>query len=79
MSFDSQSDRPFKKIREIIFYSKLDELTIGITIPEIQNIDTVIAIAGGLEKLNVILGALSGQLINVLITDRETSEAILQS
>lgn len=59
--------------------SKLDELTIGITIPEIQNIDTVIAIAGGLEKLNVILGALSGQLINVLITDRETSEAILQS
>ncbi len=59
--------------------SKLDNLTIGITIPEIKNIDTVIAIAGGLEKLKVIQGALSGQLINVLITDRKTSEALLNA
>ncbi len=59
--------------------SKLDKLTIGITIPEIKNIDTVIAIAGGLEKLKVIQGALSGQLVNVLITDRETSEALLNA
>lgn len=59
--------------------SKLEELTIGITINEIKNVDTVVGIAGGPEKLKVIKGALSGKLIDVLITDKQTAETLLTS
>ena len=59
--------------------SKLEELTIGITIEEIKAVDTVVGIAGGPEKIKVIKGALSGNLINVLITDQLTAETLLES
>lgn len=59
--------------------SALDELTIGITIEEIKKIDTVVAIAGGPEKVKVIRGALSGNLIDVLITDHTTAKSLLYS
>lgn len=59
--------------------SKLEELTIGITIEEMKKVDTVIAIAGGLEKINVIKGALSGNLIDVLITDQMTATALMNT
>ena len=60
-------------------HSKLEELTIGITIEEIKKIDTVVAIAGGLEKIKVIKGALSGKLIDVLITDQMTANTLLSA
>ncbi|MEX0719296.1 MAG: sugar-binding transcriptional regulator [Balneolaceae bacterium] len=56
--------------------SELDKLTIGIDIEEIKKINTVVGIAGGLEKLDVILGALKGDFIDVLITDSETANAL---
>lgn len=59
--------------------SELEELTIGITIEEIKKVDTVVAIAGGLEKIKVIKGALSGNLIDVLITDQLTADTLLKS
>lgn len=59
--------------------SKLEELTIGITIEEIKKVDTVVAIAGGPEKIKVIKGALSGKLIDVLITDQLTAETLLNT
>lgn len=58
--------------------STLDQLTIGITIDEIKKIGTVVGIAGGLEKKDVILGALKGKFIDVLITDSETAKALLE-
>ncbi len=59
--------------------SKLEELTIGITIEEVKKVDTVVALAGGPGKIKVIKGALSGELIDVLITDQLTAEALLNT
>lgn len=59
--------------------SQLEELTIGITIEEIKKVDRVVGIAGGPDKVKVIKGALSGKLIDVLITDFLTAEALLKS
>lgn len=53
--------------------SGLDELTIGITIEEIKKIETVVGIASGLKKSDVILGALNGKFIDVLITDSQVA------
>lgn len=60
-------------------HTTLDELTIGITIEEIKQVETVVAIAGGKEKMQVIKGALSGNLIDVLITDHTTAKSLLES
>jgi len=54
--------------------SDLKDLVIGISIEELKKIDTVVAIAGGQEKVDVIQGALNGQLIDVLITDNHTAQ-----
>lgn len=56
--------------------SSLDELTIGITIEEIKEIETVVGIASGLKKSDVILGALNGKFVDVLITDSQVAGAL---
>jgi DNA-binding transcriptional regulator LsrR (DeoR family) len=56
----------------------LDERVIGIDRAELKRVDRVVGIAGGLRKAAAIRGALSGGLINVLITDRGTAERLLQ-
>lgn len=58
--------------------SHIKDLIIGISIEELKQIDTVVGIAGGLQKLDVIRGALKGNLIDVLISDQHTAEALLQ-
>jgi DNA-binding transcriptional regulator LsrR (DeoR family) len=57
--------------------SKLKDLLIGISTEEIRKIDTVVGIAGGIEKTDAIQGALNGNLINLLITDNYTAERLL--
>jgi DNA-binding transcriptional regulator LsrR (DeoR family) len=57
--------------------TKLKDLVIGISIEEMKQIDTVVGIAGGKEKTEVIYGALHGKLIDVLITDHQTGKEIL--
>jgi len=57
----------------------LKDLVIGISPGELSEIETVVGIAGGLEKVNVIKGALNGKLIDVLITDNQTAAEILNS
>lgn len=57
--------------------SRLKDLVIGISIKEIKEVDTVVGIAGGRLKTDVIRGALEGNLINVLITDNQTVESLL--
>ncbi|SNS16577.1 sugar-binding transcriptional regulator [Tropicimonas sediminicola] len=37
----------------------------------------VVGVAGGLEKLPAILGAISGKIVNGLVTDEQTAEALL--
>lgn len=58
--------------------SEIDDRVIGITLEQLQQAHRVIGVAGGLEKLQAIRGALRGGLINVLITDALTAEKLLQ-
>ena len=57
--------------------SNLDARVIGLTLEEIGRIDRVIGIAGGATKVKAIHGALNGKLIDVLVTDQQTAQAIL--
>ena len=59
--------------------SELKHLVLGISIEQIRNIDTVVGIAGGSKKFQAILGALNGNLINVLITDKNVAERLLNA
>lgn len=56
----------------------LKDLVIGVSPEEMMQIDTVVGIAGGVEKAEVIHGALTGKNINVLISDSMTAEKILE-
>lgn len=56
--------------------SELKNLVIGISVDEIKSIDTVVGVATGKEKVDAIRGALNGELIDVLITDSITAQAI---
>lgn len=50
---------------------------VGIDVNYLRKIETVIGVAGGVEKVEAIKGAIKGQLINVLITDLKTANAML--
>lgn len=58
--------------------SSLEEKLIGISLPEIKKVDNVIAIAGGNQKFEAILGALRSGYINVLITDSITAKRLIE-
>jgi DNA-binding transcriptional regulator LsrR (DeoR family) len=51
---------------------------IGIQLAELARVPRCIAVAGGTRKLPAIEAAVRGRLINVLITDRFTAEALLE-
>jgi DNA-binding transcriptional regulator LsrR (DeoR family) len=53
------------------------ERVIGIRLDQLRNVRRSIGIAGGHRKVAAIRGALRGRIVNVLITDRFTAEAIL--
>jgi DNA-binding transcriptional regulator LsrR (DeoR family) len=50
---------------------------IGMSIPDLRKIKTVIGIAGGKNKVAAICGALTGRLVDVLVTDEQTAQGIL--
>jgi DNA-binding transcriptional regulator LsrR (DeoR family) len=58
--------------------SDLDRRIIGLTLEDIQQIETVVGIAGGDAKFNAIQGAVSGQLVDVLVTDDVTAHRLLE-
>ena len=51
---------------------------VHVSLDVMRNINKVIGIAGGLIKAEAILGALSGRLINVLITDETAAQEVLR-
>lgn len=57
--------------------TSLDELTIGITREELEEVPRVVGIAGGPEKVGAINGAVKGGLVDVLITDAATAEQLI--
>lgn len=58
--------------------SRLDEKIIGLSFEELQNIPCVIAVAGGAEKIEAIRAGLLSGIPNVLITDHETAERLME-
>ncbi|MEN6523262.1 MAG: sugar-binding transcriptional regulator [Anaerolineaceae bacterium] len=50
---------------------------IGIQLDQLKSTPQVIGIAGGMEKINAILGALRGGYVKTLITDAATAQAVL--
>jgi deoxyribonucleoside regulator len=58
-------------------WNDLDNRTIGLNLDELKKIKHKVCIASGLEKLNGILGALRGRLLDVLITDENTAGSLL--
>lgn len=59
--------------------SPLMKRVIGIDLVKLRNCRRVVGVAGGAQKLQAILGALRGGLLDVLITDHRTAEALLSS
>jgi DNA-binding transcriptional regulator LsrR (DeoR family) len=55
----------------------LDERVIGIRPEQLRTVARSVGIAGGPRKLAAVAGALAGTLINVLITDLGTAEALV--
>ncbi|MFW6381420.1 MAG: sugar-binding transcriptional regulator [Bacillota bacterium] len=52
---------------------------VSLELDDLRQIDRVIGVAGGAEKVTSILGALRGGFINVLVTDNLTASRVLQS
>lgn len=56
----------------------INHRVVGIDLPTLSKIDTVIAVAGGERKGDAILGALRGKYIDVLITDASAALYVLK-
>lgn len=56
--------------------SPLMKRVIGIDLVKLRACKRVVGVAGGTQKIQAILGALRGGLIDVLITDQRTAEAL---
>lgn len=59
--------------------NKIDERIVRVPLERLKKIDHVIGVAFGKRKLKVLLGALRGQIINVLFTDEETAREIIKA
>ena len=57
--------------------TELDGRVIGLTLDQLQQIPRSIAVAGGERKTTAIKGALTGNLVSHLITDRATATRLL--
>jgi len=68
----------FFDIEGRICRTSLHDRVVGISPQALRNIDTVIGVAGGTEKIEAITGALRGGFINVLVTDELTAERVLE-
>ncbi len=57
---------------------KNDNNVIGINLNMLKKIPHSIAVAGGIDKLPAIIGAINGNYINILITDYDCAKALLR-
>ncbi len=55
----------------------LNERVIGMPLQKLKQVRRTIGVAGGQRKIAAIRGALEGQWINILVTDRRTAEQLL--
>jgi DNA-binding transcriptional regulator LsrR (DeoR family) len=58
---------------------EINDRTIALELGQIKAIPRVIGVAGGADKVNVIRAALRGGIVDVLVTDQSTAQALLQA
>lgn len=51
---------------------------IGLGLDELRRLNNVVGVAGGVEKVAAIKGAIAGRLIDALVTDEPTAQALLR-
>lgn len=68
----------FFDVDGVICNQELDSRTIGIDLREFRNKEHSILVAGGLHKVDGMIGALNGNYSDVLITDQLTAESLLE-
>lgn len=56
----------------------LENRTIGMNLDQLRRVRYVMAVGGGKFKVDAIYGALKGKIINIIVTDNKTAEAILK-
>ena len=56
--------------------TSLDDRLLGVTAEQLRNAKRVVAVAGGPEKVDAICAALGSGIIDVLVTDQITAEAL---
>lgn len=56
---------------------ELNRRTVSIRLEKLKKIDTVIGVAAGIYKVDPLLGAIKGELINVVVTDSDAARALL--
>lgn len=59
--------------------TELNDRVISMELDQLRNVRRIVGVAGGQRKTRAILGALTGKLINVLITDLSSAERLLAS
>ena len=57
--------------------TSLDDRILGISLEQLRTAQTIIAVAGGIEKTQAVLGALRTNLITDLFLDQELAQAVL--
>jgi deoxyribonucleoside regulator len=67
----------FFDIHGVEIHSSFEERIVGITLDDLRSNALTVAVAGGVDKILPLIGALHGNLIKVLITDEQTAGAIL--
>lgn len=61
-----------------ICHPELNERTIGIDLEDLGNKSYAILIAGGMNRVNGIYGALQGKYANVLVTDQHVAKSLIE-
>jgi deoxyribonucleoside regulator len=59
--------------------SELEDRAVGMNIDQLRKIKYVIGIAGGAFKIRAIKAALRGRIVNILVTDQQTAQALLEN
>jgi DNA-binding transcriptional regulator LsrR (DeoR family) len=58
--------------------TSLNSRVVSMSLPQLQQVDRAVGVAGGRRKQKAILGALRGRLVNILVTDCYTAKRLLE-
>lgn len=61
-----------------LIHSDIEERLLSVSLEQLNELDNVIAVAGGTSKLEAIRAALKGGYLDVLITDEETAAGLVE-